>query len=158
MSYRNAHRMNGSSPGGLSGGSATLIMLLVMLAAVSSGSLASRNRAGALPLPPQMAESADSSWTPVEVQQLIAAIEDSKDYGLDPQSYGLAALRSEVDQANAIWGRSATRQLDVLAHASALTLANDYRRRAGLPLASDREIEAVRAAGSLRSWLVPARG
>jgi len=152
MSYRDAH-----GPTGLSGGSATVIMLLVMLAAVSSGSLASRERR-AIPLEPQTAAPSESSWTPAEVQQLIAAIENSKDYGLDPQSYGLAALNSELDQADAIWGRSATRQLDVLAHASALTLANDYRRRAGLPLATDREIEGARAAGSLRSWLVPARG
>lgn len=153
MSYRDAHR-----PTGLSGGSATLIMLLVMLAAVSSGSLASRNHPATIPLPSQPTAAADNSWTAAEVRQLITAIENSKDYGLDPQSYGLAALHSELEQANAIWGRSATRQLDVLAHASALTLANDYRRRAGLPLATDREIEAARTAGSLRSWLLPARG
>ena len=153
MSYRDAH-----GPTGLSGGSATLIMLLAMLAAVSSGTLASRNRAGTLPLQPRIAAPVDSSWTPLEIGQLISAIEESQAYGLDPQSYGLAALRSELEQADAIWGRSATRQLDVLAHASALTLANDYRRRAGLPLATDREIEGARAAGSLRSWLVPARG
>lgn len=153
MSYRDAQRATG-----LSGSSATLIMLLAMLAAASSITLASRNRTSALPLQAQAAVPGDSIWTPVEVQQLIAAIEHSQDYGLDPQSYGLAALRSELDQADAIWGRSATRQLDVLAHASALTLANDYRRRAGLPLASDREIEAARAAGSLRTWLLPAGG
>lgn len=153
MSYRNPH-----ASGGLSGRSATLIVLLVMLVTVSSGTLASRNRASALPLQPQTAQPADGSWTQVEIKQLIAAIEGANDYGLDPQSYGLAALRSELEQADAIWGRSATRQLDVLAHASALTLANDYRRQAGLPLASDREIEEVRAAGSLRSWLVPGRG
>ncbi len=153
MFYRNAERKTG-----LSGGSATLIMLLVMMAAASSGLLGSRDRASALPVARQAAAPTDGGWTSAEIRQLIAAIEDSKNYGLDPQSYGLAALHSELEQADAIWGRSATRQLDVLAHASALTLANDYRRQAGLPLASDREIEEVRAAGSLRSWLVPGRG
>lgn len=139
-------------------GPATLVMLLVMLAAAVGGSLISRNQASAFPAPDPAVATSRIRWAPNEVQQLIGAIEASEDYGLDPDRYGLAALKSELVQASEIWGQSGTHQLDVLAHASAVSLANDYRRQAGLTAVTADEVESARAAGKLRSWLVPARG
>ena len=139
-------------------GPAMLVMLIVMLGAAAGGSLLSRNEPSAFTVTAPDAAVGEASWAPEEIQQLIGAIEASEAYGLDPDRYGLAALRSELVQASEIWERPGTHQLDVLAHASAVSLANDYRRQAGLGAVSEQEVEAARAAGKLRSWLVPARG
>jgi len=146
MSTHNPHRRAGLS------GAATLIMLLVMLAAAASGALASRDDAGAFPVN-RAVRDRSSQWSPADVRQLMAVIEESDRNGLEPERYGLSALRSELDQSTELWGRAGTHQLDVLAGTSALALANDYRARAGVRLATADDIRGALAAGQLRAWL-----
>jgi hypothetical protein len=147
MSYHNPHRRAGLS------GATTLVMLLVMLAAAASGALASRDDAGAFPAARSAFVERDSHWKPAQVRQLIAVIEESENNGFDPDRHGLAALRSELEQSSELWGRAGTHQLDVLARAAALSLANEYRGRAGQRAASADEVDSALASGELRSWL-----
>lgn len=149
MSTHNPHHRAVSS------GAATAIMLSVMLAAAASGALASRDDAGAFPVRAALAAPADLSghWTPAEIRQLMAVIEESEKAGFDPQNYGLAALRSELDQSTELSSRAGSRQLDVLASTAALALANDYRERAHVRLASDEDVKGALASGQLRAWL-----
>ena len=128
-------------------------MLLVMLAAAASGALASRDDAGAFPAARPALIDQDIHWKPAQVRQLMAVIEDSEDNGFEPERYGLAALRSELEQSSELWGRAGTHQLDVLARTAALSLANDYRGKAGLRPASADEVDGALASGQLRSWL-----
>lgn len=147
MSYRNPHRRAGLS------GSVTLFMLIAMLAAAASGSLGTRERAEASPAmgatTPQKLR-----WTLDDINKLISAIEDSEKQGFDGRRYGLAALKSEMEQTTELWGRPGTRQLDALASSSALALANDHRSRAGLAPVKPRDIDAVLTEGNLHSWLM----
>jgi hypothetical protein len=148
MAYRKVQQ--GSSR--LSGGS-TLFMLLVIMVAAASNTLATRHR----PAPALEAANRpvihEHRWTPAEVRELIATIEHAEKLGLDPASYGLAALRSELDQSMTIWGRGGSRQLDTLAQTSALALANDVRLQTGTQTASAKDLDAALNAGQLPVWL-----
>jgi len=62
---------------------------------------------------------APAHWTVNAVQDLIAAIEESRDEGLHPADYGAAALKRAVAAGE-------NGALDALATASALSLAHDY--------------------------------
>lgn len=150
MSYRSPHRRAGLS------GSVTMFMLIVMLAAAASGWIGPRVRADASPAAATMAAPQKLRWTLDDIHHLIAAIEESERNGFDTRRYGLAALRSELEQATELWGRPGTRQLDMLANSSALALANDHRSRAGLAPVTARDVDAVLAEGNLHSWLMGA--
>jgi hypothetical protein len=152
MSYHNPHRRAGLS------GSVTLFMLIMMLAAAASGSIGSRERANAFPAAAPAASAQPGRWSPDDVRQLIAAIEQSEKSGFESRRYGLAALQSELEQTTDLWGRTGTHQLDVLANTSALALANDHRYRAGLAPVAARDVDAVLAEGNLQSWLMAAGG
>jgi len=80
-------------------------------------------------------------------------IEHSRKDGFDPENYGLAALRSELEQSLAIWGSPHPRQLSVLAQTAALALANDYRRRGGGQTANVAGLHAALLRGSLSQWI-----
>lgn len=147
MSYRNPHSRAGLS------GSVTVFMLLVMIAAAASGSLGPRERASALPTM-RPASSQKLNWTAGEIHSLIVTIEESERNGFDSRRYGLAALKSELEQTTELWGRPGTRQLDTLANSSAVALANDYRDRAGLAPVTTRELDAVLKEGNLHAWLM----
>lgn len=148
MSYHNPHRRAGLT------GSVTMFMLIAMMAAAASGSLGSRDRDDPLPVTASASTPQKLRWTLDDIHHLIAAIEESEKGGFDSRRYGLAALRSELEQTTELWGRPGTRQLDALANSSAVTLANDHRGRVGLAPVSARDVDAVLAEGNLHSWLM----
>jgi hypothetical protein len=151
--HENYHRRAGAS------GIPTALMVIAMLAAATSGAWASRKpilpasaKAEAVPAVPAPAPTGHS-WTREEIVDLIAAIEQSRSDGLDPGQYGLAALRSELEQQSQLWGGTGTPQLDALAQTAALTLANDYRTRAGGSTASAGDLNAALNEGDLKGWI-----
>jgi len=103
------------------------------------------------------------AWSPDQVRALIAAIHASRRHGLDPAAYGLAALRAELVLCEQLWNTPGSRQLDSLARAAALALANDYRRLAARSAAPVRaaELDAALGTGRIGPWLAamaPAEG
>jgi hypothetical protein len=149
MSYRNSQR--GSFR--LSGGS-TLFMLSVMLAAAASNAFMTRGGPAPVPALARAAEARERHWTLSEVRELITVIEGADKLGYDSSRYGLAALRSELDQSTSLWSRAGSRQLDILAQTSALALANDVRKRAGNTVALTTQLDAALDAGQLQTWLM----
>jgi len=134
-------------------GAITLITLLIMIVAAASGTLASRSPAAAVSgTAPIMANV--QSWDHAQVRELIIAIEQSRKDGFDPEHYGLAALRSELEQSLAIWGSTHPRQLSILAQTAALALANDYRRRRdGRQAANVADLRTALLRGGLSQWI-----
>lgn len=153
MSYRNGQQGNLRLSGGW-----TLFMFSIMLTAAASNAVMTHNRAPAASMTSRASDVQERHWTPDEVRDLIATIERSEKLGYDPSSYGLAALRSELDQSVLLWGRAGSRQLDVLAQTSALALANDVRRRAGTRAVSQAELNGALDAAQLPSWLMHEQG
>jgi hypothetical protein len=99
---------------------------------------------------------AHHEWTLVQVQELIEAIAEARDHGLDPSDYGLAALRGEMELCRGLWRTQGSRQLDTLARSAALALASDYRDP-DAPRHIDDEVLAstldqARRSGRLRQW------
>jgi len=133
-------------------GAITLITLLIMIVAAASGTLASRSPAAAVSgTAPIMANV--QSWDHAHVRELIIVIEQSRKDGFDPEHYGLAALRSELEQSLAIWGSTHPRQLSILAQTAALALANDYRRRGGRQAANVADLRTALLRGGLSQWI-----
>ena len=102
---------------------------LVLIAGVASPAV---RRMMAGPPEPPPAPSADQPpphWSGEQVGELIDEIQESRSAGLEPKDYGLAALRSELDRRDSPTLREGSIQLDRLAEASALNLAEDLSRR-----------------------------
>jgi len=95
-------------------------------------------------------------WSKAQVQELIAAIEDSRTHGFDPADYGLAALRGELELCAELLNAPGSVQLDTLARSAALALASDYRRPRAQRRLQDQalaaELDAARRQGRLRAW------
>jgi len=145
-------RSHATSSTASASGAITLVTLLIMIMAAASGTLASRSPAAtASGTAPIMADV--QSWDHAQVRELIIAIEHSRKDGFDPENYGLAALRSELEQSLAIWGSPHPRQLSVLAQTAALALANDYRRLGGRQTANAADLHAALLRGSLSQWI-----
>jgi murein L,D-transpeptidase YcbB/YkuD len=68
-------------------------------------------------------------WSPDQVGELIAGIQDARSAGFEPKDYGIAALRGELDRRGGPSLAEGSVQLDRLAETSALTLAEDLSRR-----------------------------
>lgn len=150
MIYRQSHHSRRVAPSGI----ATMSMLVMMLTAAATGAFASHDRVPIVSVAAQTAEAPERPWQPAQVRMLIATIEESEKRGFDPSRYGIAALRSELDQSTELFGRAGTHQLDVLARTAAIALADDYRRRLNARPVDAAELDAARRAGRLRSWLV----
>lgn len=103
--------------------------------------------------PAAIVRTAAFAWSPAQVRQLIAAIEEARRHGLDPSAYGLAALRAELDMCEQLWNTPGSRQLDTLARISALALANEYRRRSAAAQVRPGELDAALGAGRVGPWL-----
>lgn len=153
MAYRNSQQGNLR----LSCGWA-LFVFSIMLTAAASNALTRHNSPPAAAITSRTSDVQERHWTLDEVRDLIAAIERSEKRGYDSSSYGLAALRSELDQSVLLWGRSGSRQLDILARTSALALANDVRKRTGADAVSREELNAALDMGQLPSWLMHEQG
>lgn len=149
MSYRNSQRVNFR----LSGGS-TLFMLSIMLVAAASNAFMTRSGPAPVPAMAQASESQERHWKLREVRELIGAIEAADKLGYDSGRYGLAALRSELDQSTSLWSRAGSRQLDILAQTSALSLTNDIRKSAGTAVASTTQLDAALDQGRLQQWIM----
>ena len=93
------------------------------------------------------------AWSPAQVRELIGAIRQARRAGLDPDAYGLAALRAELDLCEQLWNTAGSRQLDTLARVSALALANDYRHRAAAAPVRPAELDAALGAKRVGLWL-----
>ena len=106
-------------------------------------------------------------WSSEQVEELIAAIHDARKVGLEPGDYGLAALKGELARRGGPTLSAGSVQLDRLAEASALNLAEDLSRQAmadhgqidwyGRDRAHDPHLvgalHAALAQGRLRAWL-----
>lgn len=129
----------------------SLAPLALIAAAVGTVSTAQPSIAD--PRPARPAADASYAWSPSQVRELIAAIEESNGYGLDPRDYGIAALRAQLDLCDNLWNTPGSRQMDALARAAALALANEYRRRAAAGPVRPAELDAALVAGRVRPWL-----
>lgn len=127
----------------------------LLVAAMVAATAASPSPADPRPVAPTRHTAAGFAWSPGQVRELIGAVEQAHRHGLDPADYGLAALRAELDLCERLWNTPGSRQLDMLARASALALANDYRRHAAASAApvSPAELDAALGAGRVGSWL-----
>jgi hypothetical protein len=139
-------------------GTVPVALLVAVLAAVAGSSpTEAGSRIAAAP------EARTYAWSLDQVRVLIREVDASRRHGLDPAAYGLAALRAELVLCEQLWNTPGSRQLDTLARAAALALANDYRRlRAETPApVRAAELDAVLGAGQVGPWLAgmaPAQG
>jgi hypothetical protein len=93
------------------------------------------------------------AWSPAQVRELIVEIRSAGRRGFDPADYGLAALQAELELCEQLWNTPGSRQLDMLARASALALAADYRRRANAGPVSPAELDVALSARRVGRWL-----
>lgn len=141
-----------------------IFITLLMATSVQALSSAPR-RASASGAAPTTAPApvATHAWSKAQVAELIAEIAASREAGLDPDDYGIAALRGQLVLAAEVLGTDGSSQLDILADTAALSLARDYRSGVSpigvgveLPAPSAADRAALRNAlrsGTLRSWL-----
>lgn len=123
---------------------------VALLAAALIGTAGSPSPAA----PPVRVRVTNGTWPPAQVRVLIAEIGQSARYGLDPGAYGIAALRAELELCEQLWETPGSRQLDALAGAAALALANDYQRHGARSARVTRaEMNAALGAGRVGPWL-----
>ncbi|MDB5663150.1 MAG: hypothetical protein JWN59_1488 [Sphingomonas bacterium] len=125
------------------------LLAAALIATVAASPLAADPR---VPTPPARAAFA---WSLDQVRALIGAIGEARRHGLDPATYGIAALRAELDLCEELWNTPGSRQLDTLARTAALALANEYRRVAAAQRGpvQPAELDAALAAGRVGIWL-----
>jgi hypothetical protein len=131
------------------GSAAVALVAAALLGSSADGALRSGSIISAPPVAKQL-HAARHIWSPEQVRELIRLVEESRLRGLDPDDYGLAALRSELDQSVTFYRTDGSRQLDALAHASAVALARAYRRQG--PVDDASLARALRTNG-LRAWI-----
>jgi hypothetical protein len=140
---------------------------LALIAGVASPAMRRLLTRSALPQPIPATDRPAAHWTPEQVGELIAGIQDARKVGLEPKDYGLAALRGELDRRDGPSLADGSVQLDRLAETSALALADDLSQhgradqsqfdwhtppRAKSPRIA-AELHAALAQDRLRSWL-----
>ena len=130
------------------GGIAAALAAITLSATAANAAL----RTGeAVTAPPAAATAAPRlhHWSAGQVRELIGLVEEARGHGLDPADYGLAALRSELEQSATLYRSTGSRQLDALARASAVALARAYRRRTP----DEAGLATALRTNRLRAWI-----
>jgi murein L,D-transpeptidase YcbB/YkuD len=139
---------------------------LLVIASVATPAVRRLVSSAPQPLPVTNSDEPPPHWSAGQVGELIVEINGARSVGLEPKDYGIAALRSELERRGEPTLTEDSVQLDRLAEASALVLAEDLSRLGMADHAQyDWHAERVReprlaaalhaalAKGRLRAWL-----